>query len=344
MDKKIENEDALKREEQLDETSPDQSAVESVPETTSAEIEAPKNAPSRKRLVVAVTAGIVVLITLSVAAWYWLAGPGVSMDKQSESAVTAMVAPYEEHAAAVFSEIKGEVAVVSTITSLGGQTSSGVLVYDFAPYQVPGTAYRVLPATGAGYTVAVDDATAADRALKVADGLLTGKGAMKRTSDSVNDAGGLASQSLAQVASYAIYRSDDALCSLAHLVSSGEHAVSIGCADIKAYSETARAVQPLADAYAKANPAKIEGTQIFSAPQIADGKEGTKQATLYQRIPGQTGGAVLYYSAKDSSSWQLIGGSFAGTVPCKVFTTAEQKTAFAGGTCYDESTKKDRAI
>ena len=167
---------------------------------------------------------------------------------------------------------------------------------------------------------------------------------MKRTSDNVNDAGGLASQSLAQIASYAIYRSDDALCSVAHLVSSGEHAVSIGCADIEAYSKAASAVQPFADAYTKANSTKIEGTQIFSAPQIADGKEGTRQATLYQRVPGQAGGAALYYSAKDSTSWQLIDGNFAGTVPCKIFTTAEQKAAFNGGTCYDETQKKDRLI
>lgn len=342
MDKKIETEEQQNSAEKPSGNTADNevTTVHTVQASTS-------KVASRKKLLIIGIAVAVVLAGIGVATWYFLAGPGAqTSESTSDDNSTVSIAPYEEHMAAVLNDVKGEVAIASTVTSLGGQTTSGALVYDFAPYQVTGTSFKVLPATGNGTAVAVENEAAALAALKSAEGLLIEKGAMKRISDSTADAGGLASQSLAQVVSYAIYRSNDSVCSLAHLAAAGAHMVSIGCADTKEYESAASAVKPFVDAYAKANPAKTDGAQIFSAPDIKDGSNGTKQVTLYQRVSGQTaaGGASLYYQAKNSTEWQFIGGGYTGTIPCKIFVSSDQKAAFKGGFCYDEATKKERAI
>lgn len=302
---------------------------------------------NRKRLLIIGAALAILFAVIGVAAWYYFAGSETQKREQfSDDNSTVSIAPYEEHVAAAFNDVKGEAAIASTVTSLGGHTASGALVYDFAPYQVAGASFKVLPATGSGTAVAVGNESAALAALKSAEGLLMEKGAMKRISNNVADAGGLASQSLARIVSYAIYRSNDSVCSLAHLTAAEVHMVSIGCADTKEYESAASAARPFVDAYTKANQAKTDDVQIFSAPDIKEGSDGTKNVTLYQRSSGLSvvGGASLYYQAKNSAQWQFIGGGYAGSIPCKIFVSPDQKAAFKGGFCYDEAAKKDRAI
>lgn len=146
MDKKLQNneDDALRREDQLITPLPD--TDDTVAEVEDPKEAAPKKPAPRKQGVATLIIGILLLLGLATAAWYWFVGPG-SPSTPTDTATVTEVAPYEEHVAAVFTELKGQVASVATVTSLGGQTSSGALVYDFAPYQVPGTTFRVLPDT-----------------------------------------------------------------------------------------------------------------------------------------------------------------------------------------------------
>lgn len=301
----------------------------------------------RKRKYLAIGICSVVFIGLVVALWFWLAPLGSSNEvDRTDSGGTAAVEPKDEHVAAAFAEVKGEAAVIETVTSLGGQTTEGALVFDFAPYQVGGASFKTLPATGDGTAVRVTDASTATAAFKAAHERLTTQGKMTRTSDSVKDAGGLVSQDKASITSYAVYRSQDAICSLAHVTGSGTHVVSIGCASIAEYEKAASAIRPFAEVYAKANPTLDAKATILGAPDIADGKDGIKGATLYQRVQGNeaSSGVYLYYKNVSNSAWQLLGGPYSNTVPCKAFVTNEQKAAFAGHTCNDEAQKKDRAI
>lgn len=314
------------------------------------EVIEPFMAVSHKKKLIAAVVTILIVVAVAVAAlWYFMAGPG-SMGEQSGSEGTDVTAaaPYQEHVAAAFGDIKGEAAQIVSVTSLGGQTDEGTLLYDFAPYQVEGTSFKSLPASGEGTALRVADAGNATSALQLAHELLTSQGGMTRMSESVKDAGGLVSQNRATVSSYATYRSNDTICSLAYLTGSGAHVVSVGCAAISEYKKAADTAKPFVEAFKAANASTDTAKMIFSAPDVTNGADGVRGATLYQRVldKNDTSGVYVYYNpAKDSkASWQLLGGAYTSSIPCQAFKTSEQKAAFATRTCYDESQKRERAI
>lgn len=309
----------------------------------------PFMATSQKTKLVVGAIGAVVVVGVAIAAlWYGLSGLGLLQDQDTQDDTAAVVTPQEEYVDMAFADIKGDEPIISTVTSLGGQTSEGTLLYDFAPYRSGDELFRSLPATGYGKAIQMSDAGSALSVFQLAHEVLTTQSDMTRMSENSKDAGGLLSQSRATLSRYATYRSDDTICSLAYLTGSGAHVVSIGCAAQAEYKKAADGARPFSEAYQRVNGAELTQKTVFGAPEVTTGKNGVMGATLYQKVDDKSasGGVYVYYrpSSENTRSWQLLGGGYMGPVPCGIFKTDEQKAAFATRTCYDDIQKKEQAL
>lgn len=213
----------------------------------------------------------------------------------------------------------------------------GQLVADFAPYQVAGESFKSLPMTGEPLAV-YTDAAGADADLAKAKQSLTSQ-SFKQVSANLEDAGALSIQQGSRLVSYAIYVSDDAVCSLAHTDASktpvASHVVSVGCALQSSYKASAAAAKPLYEAYKKANQT-VSGSVVLSNPDIVDAANGYKRAVSYQKNGAQGAGVAFYYSAPKASGWTFatLDEAIPKCSPLKNGAAA----AFAGVTCIDEKT------
>lgn len=304
--------------------------------------------PRKTKLIVAGVAAALLVAVAMLAFWYVFAGPGSQKHRTTQDDSAVIVTPQEDYVDMAFADIKGETPQIATVTSLGGQTSEGTLLYDFAPYQVEDDSFRSLPATGYGKAIRLPDAASALSVLQLAHELLTTETDMTRMSESVKDAGGLTSQNRATLSRYATYRSGDTICSLAYLTGSGAHVVSIGCAAIAEYKKAADGARPFSEAYQKVYGTEATNKTVFGAPDVTTGKNGVMGATLYQKNhdSSTSSGVYVYYrpASVNTRAWQLLGGGFMGPIACSIFKTDEQKAAFAARTCYDDVQKKEQAL
>lgn len=292
---------------------------------------------------------ICLLISILVGGAYWLTNPKRINDSGS-TARSVIIEPYEDHVSAVLSDVEGERLIVQNVTSLGGQIADGRLVYDFAPHQIQDTNFYVLPKTGDGIAKIVPDASAAEKAIKMADDTLTQQGKLSRKSNVKISAGGLLSADGVKVVSYNIYTSDSAVCSLAHFeyasTTVSAHVIGSGCASINAYKDAANAAVPFYESYRKVQPRSNSSAPVFGYPEINNGANGAQRAIMYQRtaIDSDNSGMALYFRKSSTKEWQYITTALNGAISCSVATDADRQSALSGVICYDEDQNKERRL
>lgn len=287
-----------------------------------------------------IVAAFIVLLVVIAGIVLWLATK--TTNQKSTDVQEERVIPYDLYLSDILEKTKAESTVATKVTSLGGHSREGLLIYDFAPHKVEGAEFKSLPMTGNGLGMSFADAAMADQAIKDAITVLTGAG-FSQVSDKTSDAGGLASQNTAVLASYAIYKSDDTVCSLAHLTSKStpaEHGLAVGCAEISTYVQAAKVTKPFYEAFGDSSSQKT--SMVMSPPVITNGAVGTQRAIVHQKPADQStaGDVALYYRGYANGTWRYLTTAANGTVPCAAFITDEQKSAYKGYGCYDEAQKK----
>lgn len=279
---------------------------------------------------------LVIIVAVAAGILYWFS---IRNEPRTDSAnKPAAARPYQQIVADPAFAIEGEHITTNEVAAIGGQAEDGMLLYDFAPYQVSGTNFYTLPKTGDGKAVAVSDVESRYSAVAKS---FQGKG-FKLLSDDTTMAGGLTLHPSATIAAYAVYASDQTVCSLSQLVlKSAQDArlIGMGCADITSYKEASVIATPFYTAYVKSHPDSTQNKLVIGSPDIQKGKNGKNRAVVFQKDmkePSNTG-VHLYYTATDGDSWIFLASAPSGLLDCSAFSSTELKAAFAGSRCTSGS-------
>lgn len=263
----------------------------------------PAHATSMRRKLVIALVAIVIIVVVAVILFIFM------MNKSTKDALPDTVGRVERSVAdrvvtGAFVSIEGESLVRgdTTISSLGGQSEGGVVLYDFAPYKVSGSPIRALPVTGSGNAVSVSTAAVESIHSQIVESFKAS--GLSRVESSPTDAAGLLLNPHVIITSYDIYASDHTVCSLARLSSKSgvpqdKQIVSSGCASVADYKKTADAAAPFYTAYKKAKPSTTD-TLTLSMPEVVD-SNGTKRATVYQLSDGK--GGIHTYAQSKADEW-----------------------------------------
>lgn len=289
---------------------------------------------AQKKIVLFTVAAVLLVVAVgAIIAWFILATNRGSDENGSDAQKQIF---YKDTVSAARSEVEGEFIFVDSVTSLGGQTKDGSIVYDFAPYQVDGMAFKSLPVTGTGFAVSVAQDKADEQYGLLVKFFDSHKDKFQPQDIFVTGAGGLSVQSDGiTIENYKMFVSSDAVCSLAKLANlvSSYKAISLGCAGISSYQESAQTAAVLYQAAKKAD-SKNASILTLSNPNIVDGKNGAKRAFVYQKgSESGTNGLYAYYQ-NPNAAWQQFGViPESGSFTCSQFASAVLKAAFDGMSC-----------
>jgi hypothetical protein len=231
-----------------------------------------------------------------------------------------------------------------TRSGVGGTDANGYIIYSLPARSVLGKKFQTQPAEAVGEAYLGTSVVASNNYQKFVS--FFNENHFKMT-QSFDDSDGYISDSLNDYVpfpQYAVYESDDIVCSIAHVDASGtklaNHLSSIGCADKNSYKTTADAAVPFFNAYVKANAKAVPSDLVFGAPTEGVGTDGYKNAFLYQEDPrvatdedARTFFKGYYYQPAGSSEW-VYATSAIGTPDCDAFHTTDiLKKAFNSVAC-----------
>lgn len=261
-----------------------------------------KTGPHAKYIILAVVLALVVVL-LAAAAWVFLVLKDGSSDTRTANGDRSAAAVVEYIGEDAFFEKETESIghEVVTVTAMGGQTSEGFVLYDFAPYRVSGASYYSLPATGSGEVYRVDTKDAETSYAAITKSLE--KLGYSAVSNNESLRGGLGLNTSTTIESYDIFSTDEAICSVARLSGAGsteKQLISIGCASVADYRATSTAVKPFYEAYRLAS-SSMTNSVVFSNPEIVDDANGAKRASVYQQNSSER--AVHTYVQSGESGW-----------------------------------------
>lgn len=208
---------------------------------------------------------------------------------------------------ATISTTEGSTINDAKVTSLGGQDKDGMPIYEFAPHLVSGAAFRTYPRTGVGVAIIVPAAAASERVAAITKIFTDNK--LKDSGTSTTSLGFLSLRRDATVVSYSVYESDETTCSLALLAAKAQQdtqLLSVGCAEEISYKQSASSIEPFYEAYKRTASNELGNTSVLSAPEITDGKDGSKKATVYHSKLSGMAQMLLYEKQSHSSDWRFV--------------------------------------
>lgn len=309
--------------------------------STTAQTNSSKNT---KRTIIFITLSIIITLGIVVAlAWFFILSKNTPTSNVPAKAPADKASYPNVIASFAVQDIKdGEDIIATTVTTFGGQTNEGTLLYDFPAYNTKSSDFKVLPGTGEGSAVVVPVATAESNYAIVTNYYKNND--FKEISTNPDHATAFHDVPEVTLSKYSIYESSELVCSVS-LLSAASNAqtrlIGTGCAEISSYNDTNSSVASIARSYMNTKNIK-KGTEdakaiTFSDPEIKKTENNYKHATVYVKSKNNTG-PMLFYSKSDSSDWKHISKSQFGMINCSELGKKEYADAFDGASCYDEIT------
>lgn len=252
-------------------------------------------------------------------------------------------------------ELGGQVRV-ATINGTVGLDKDGYAVYKLPSYKLATQEFSTMPLGGKGIAYTGDPSQSEVNYTKLVQFFTVNN--FRKTISADGGNAHISEKTVVPFVSYAVYESKEMLCAIWRAdisqISTGTQLVSIGCAEKASYEKAATSVVPFYKAYIKAG-GKHDKNLVFGLPDIANGSDTYKRATLYQEDGhGSTGVDIvsaafigLYYQTPNSSDWTYFGEKNAKTgelTQCSAYDTAALKKAFKGFECYDKASQKNSVV
>lgn len=312
-------------------------------------IDTAKHKKSKKKGAAFWTLLVLVVLTIVVVAGYATSVYIKNTEKAKVPAPTHF-ASADALVTAAATEVRGTVPALGVTNTIGGLTESGQLVYTLPAMQVSGYDFQTQPVNGIGkgYVSTWDVAVANYKQFKTffEDNRYTL--VIKLDTPSLVYGTGTTAEK------YAVYESDEMLCSIWHIKllgsSLGTDLASIGCAQKADYAPAAKAAAPYYAAYAKANTTSKDDP-IVMGPVLSKGaSDAYEYAVLYVEDKQQTVSEDdtyslngYFYKKKTDSDWTFAMVA-RDNATCESFNTNVLKAAFTGVTCVDSATQQTRSL
>lgn len=113
-----------------------------------------------------------------------------------------------------------------------------------------------------------------------------------------------------------------------------DYTLRVSCADMKAYTDTAKQLQVFYDLYAQHNPTKkdIEGIKVTSIQDSLSRGYKTAELTMVQDNTPEGAVIALYYQTPDGT-WNYFKATLL-EIFCEEYNTPDLKKAFIGKPCF----------
>lgn len=297
-----------------------------------------------KRTFVFIAISIIIALGIIIAlAWFFVLSKN-SPESDSPSKATADKTSYPNVIAsfAVQDITDGEDIVATTITTLGGQTNDGTLLFDFPAYRANDSDFKVLPVTGEGSAVVVPVTTAESNFKIVTDYYKNND--FKEVSNNPDHATAFYGVPEVTLSKYSVYESSELVCSVSLLSAPSNtqtQLIGTGCAEKSSYNEAKSSIASIAQSYIKAKNitagSEDAKAMTFSNPEIKKTDNNYKHATVYIKSKTDSG-LTLFYSKSESNDWKHVTKSQFGMIYCSELSKKEYSGAFDSVSCFDEAT------